>query len=171
MNENNKKLYRYFQILLLICLQLPACLNEAIDIHSSQEYASVPPYELIQSNYEQASQVVAINIDSREIEKRVYADDGALGYIVSRETGIVLRVYKGSLKPGQAITYHDWLEFQPGWKSALPDTNLVFLTQHPKTRIYHTIGEASVFPLTERLEEIITEIVEQKKQTTDQKQY
>ncbi len=115
----------------------------------------VPPLDLIKSNYKKALFVVTVRLNELEIQKSVRADNGSIGYVITRESGTILRTFKGPLKPGLRITYHDWLEYQPEWKHSRGGILLVFLQKDPKTGAFKTIGEASVFRMTSELNKMI----------------
>ncbi len=120
--------------------------------------SELPPLELLKSNYKQASFVVTIVLSGLETEKIVRADNGSIGYIVTKESGTVLKSFKGNLREGTTITYHDWLEHRPGWKYSRRGILLVFLKKDPKTGALRTIGEASVFRMTSELNKAMPQL-------------
>lgn len=120
--------------------------------------SSLPPVELLKSNFDRASIVVAVQLVQKNITEKMASDEGSVGYIITKESGNIFASFKGNMKANQHIEYSDWLEYQKGWEEARGDSVLVFLTFDPHTQIYHTIDEAAVFPWSHALHTILIEI-------------
>ena len=123
--------------------------------HEEQGESLLPPHELIQSNYEHAFIVVLLRTISREIEQRIFADDGSPGYIITRENCKVLESLKGELLVGETIVFHDWLEYSPTWQVERAESLIVFLKRDEKTQNFKTIAEAAVFEYDSELIKIV----------------
>jgi len=130
--------------------------------NEAQKQLPLPPYSLIQSNYEQSSLTVLLKVTSNKIEKTIFADDGSPGYIITRESGTVLHTFKGDLKAGEKIIFHDWLEYNTHWKKERAESLLVFLKKKDNAQTYKTIGEAAVFSYNRGLLNMLNDIIGKK---------
>lgn len=90
---------------------------------------SIPPPELLQTNYEIASHVAVVDVQKIEIADRIYADDGTLGYVVEHATGDLIKSYKGDFGSSREIEYFNFLEYPTAPESDRLDTLLVFLSE------------------------------------------
>lgn len=71
----------------------------------------------------------------------------------------MIQSFKGDLKAGEKIVFHDWLEYSPNWKKARAETLLVFLKRDTNAQEFKTIGEAAVFPYNSELVKMVNNIV------------
>jgi len=122
----------------------------------------MPPKSLIASNYQSAEIVVTVRITKKEIDKTISADDGTPGYLVTKESGIILESFKGTYEAGDEIVFHDWLEYDANWQTWRPDTALVFLRVDEDTKRLKTIAEGAVFDFDPKLVEILKEAMDER---------
>jgi len=119
----------------------------------------IPPFELIRSNFYQASHVILFRLDSLKIKDRIYADDGNLGYIVFEFFGEIKYNYKGDQKTNQQINYRLWAEYDSNWEKnwGAKDEFFVFLNREKETGEFHVL-EAGQFKKTSGLEKVMKKI-------------
>ena len=65
--------------------------------------------------------------EEAEIAEKIYSDSGKLGYIIIKNAGILLKVYKGNFNKSTRIQYYNFLEYSTELEKSGFDTVLVFM--------------------------------------------
>ena len=162
---------KYLCVIFLISLLFIHSCTTKPDQHLTELTSEpIPPYELMQSNFQQSSHVILFRLDSLKIKDRIYADDGSLGYVVFEFFGVVINKYKGDLKINQQLNYRLWVEYNSNWEKIwrTKDEFFVFLNRDKETDEFHVI-EVGQFKRTSGLMKLIKTI--QKEEGRDEKNF
>jgi hypothetical protein len=116
---------------------------------------NLPPIELVKNNYSIATHVAIIALEEMEIDDTIYTDIGTLGYIIRKNSGKLLTIYKGDFGKQNTVTYYSFLEYSPNLEVKL-DTVLVFLRKKKDRLNAVEVGE---FPFSHELGKIVKKVL------------
>jgi len=143
----------YFIVLLLFCLSLfYGCSSQFL--RSKVQFPDYLPESLVTTNYHNADIVVAVLIDTIELNSKesIYNDSGTIGYATFVYKGNVFHVYKGKLEKG-TICFKHLQEYDKGIIERVNTqrpSKIVFLKAGNKKETY-IAPQFSVFSYTKEL--------------------
>ena len=108
--------------------------------------------QLLLTNFDRATQVLAVEIKQITVVDTLPADDGSIGYVAFEILGDVLETYKTNTVPNHRVRYRFSQEYNPRWHQQWQPgvRTLAFLTPL-QDDILWVFDEAGHFLLTPQL--------------------
>lgn len=142
-------------VLSVLIISVLSCTSDTSD----QSDHTLPPAELLQSNYQIAEQVCSVTLQKFYAQDTLYDDSGQPGYLRYRFFSTTDQVYKGKFSPGDSISFTYVVEFSPPIEKYFQSSHifLVYLKKEADSQNLRVI-EAGMFALTEQLRKYINNL-------------
>lgn len=119
--------------------------------------SQLPPLEILEADYQSASHVALVEVESLSVVDEIRSDAGELGYVVEEAEGRILAVYKGDFGDRVHFRFCNFLEYPTAPRETRLGEQLAFL-QLDQVRGRFVVMESGQFPSSDSLNALLNSI-------------